>query len=50
MMGISKSGHFGGDSVDVTGACVTGSPPSILRLSEEELGALGAAVRNGPAC
>jgi hypothetical protein len=42
--------HFGGGSVKVTGAGVTGLPPSILCLSEGELGALGGAERDGPAC
>ena len=41
--------HFGCELIDVTGACVTGIPPSILCLGEEELGALGAAKRDGPA-
>ena len=49
MIGISKSVHFGCESVDVTGACVTGQSPSILCLCEEELGALGVAKRDGPA-
>jgi hypothetical protein len=40
----------GSDSVDVTGVRVTGLPPSILHSPEEELGALGAAERDGPAC
>ncbi len=49
MIGISKSVHFGCESVDVTGACVTRLPPSILRLCGEELEALGTAKRDGSA-
>jgi hypothetical protein len=47
---MSKSMHFGGDSVNVTGAGVTGVPPSTLCLYEGELGALVGAERDGPAC